>query len=43
MDQLFLLIPIEQYVITKTFSLYILSYYLYLCFLRSSLRSFNLP
>ena len=29
------LIPIEQYVFTKTFSLHILSYYLHPCFLRS--------
>ena len=29
--------------LTKTFSLYILSYYLHPCFLRSPLHSFNLP
>ena len=34
MDQLSLLISIEQYAFTKTFSLYILSYYLHLCLLR---------
>ena len=42
-DQLSPLIPIEQYAFTKTFGLYILSYYLHPCFLRSPLRSFNLP
>ena len=41
MDQLSPLIPIEQYAFTKTFSLYILSYYLHLYFLRYPLRSFN--
>ena len=34
MDHLYPLIPIEQYVFTKTFGLYILSYCLHLCFLR---------
>ena len=43
MDQFSPLIPIEQYAFTKTFSLYMLSYYLYPCFLPSPLRSFNLP
>ena len=33
MDQLSPLIPIKQYSFTKTFSLYILSYYLHPCFL----------
>ena len=43
MDHLSPLISIEQYAFTKTFSLYILSYYLHPCFLRSPLRFFNLP
>ena len=43
MDQLSPLIPIEKYAFIKTFSLYILSYHLHICFLRSPLRSFNLP
>jgi len=34
MDHLSSLIPIEQYAFTKTFSLYILSYYLHPCFFR---------
>ena len=38
-DQLSPLISIEQYAFTKTFSFYILSYYLYPCFLWCSLNS----
>jgi len=34
---------IKQYAFTKTFSIYILSYYFYSYFLWFPLRSFNLP
>ena len=43
MDQLSPLIPIEQYAFIKTFSLYILSYHLHPCFLRSPLALLTCP
>ena len=41
MDQFSPLILIEQYAVIKTFSLYILSYHLHPCFIRSPLRSLD--